>query len=617
MDSSPLRSESLLPEDERQNRPDSQASVESSKDAAPESSTADMSEGGDSKYLLQGADEHRPIPAALMRRAAEAQALHRAVAMAAETTSFDHALQLCVDLICELTGWPIGHAFLVDEAHGLPLVSASIWHLDDTEPGAAFREITEKTRLGRGQCLPGHVLESGQPIWIKNIQDDRTFVRGPRTDQGSVHHVKGGVGFPIKVQNHVVAVLEFFAYEEMSPDQALLRFVGSVGEQVGRVMERKDALAALQASEEKYRVLFESAPVSICLLRLDGTVLDCNPATQTMLGLTREQIIGRHCSQLNVTPKEDLERYHEFIESVVRGKNPGVVELRYQNVDGAICWTERSAALLFSASGEPFAIQLISCDTTDRKRAGDLARKHEGELVHMSRLSLMGEMASQLAHELNQPLSTVELYIRSAIRLLDARSPQVSRAVELLEKIAQQNQRAGEIIRRLRDFVRHREPRRAIADINHLVQEVYGFIEFEARLNGIVVVLDFQQGLPTVSVDAIQIEQVLLNLVRNGLEAMRDVEPSHRQLTIATRLVEEGKIEVSIRDQGPGLAPDLFPKLFQPFFTTKPDGMGMGLSICRSIIEAHSGRLWASRNADKGMTFHLELPAMQQGDLIQ
>jgi len=249
-------------------------------------------------------------------------------------------------------------------------------------------------------------------------------------------------------------------------------------------------------------------------------------------------------------------------------------------------------------------------DISERKQAEEEARQHQLELAHVGRLSTMGEMASGIAHELNQPLTAIAANSHACIRMLESGTAQREQCADIMERIAAQAERAGEIIRQIRGFVRKEQPERRPTDINSLIREVSVLFEPEARRAGVAVHMDLKQPLPKVLVQPIQIEQVILNLVRNAIEAMLDVRQGERVLTVTTQpTATGGALEVSVRDTGPGLDQELVRKIFNPFVTTKPQGVGLGLSISLGIIEAHDGHLQVDSVPGRGAVFRFTLPA--------
>ncbi len=251
----------------------------------------------------------------------------------------------------------------------------------------------------------------------------------------------------------------------------------------------------------------------------------------------------------------------------------------------------------------------VATDITDRKQAEETARQQQEKLQMTARLITVGEMASTLAHEINQPLAAIVNYNMGSVRRLRAGDWNADELLEALEKSGAQAERAGRIIQRVREFVRKREPAFAACALNDIIAGVSKMIEIEAEKSSVGLRLDLAPSLPPVRADRVMIEQVILNLVKNAIEAMRDVQPDARVLTIRTARGVTGAVEIEVADRGRGLPAQLENNLFTPFFTTKPDGMGMGLNICRSMVELHDGRLWADRNPAGGSTFHFTLSA--------
>ncbi|MBN1341750.1 MAG: hypothetical protein JXQ73_03675 [Phycisphaerae bacterium] len=247
-------------------------------------------------------------------------------------------------------------------------------------------------------------------------------------------------------------------------------------------------------------------------------------------------------------------------------------------------------------------------EITDRERAEELSRRHQAELAHASRLSTVGELASGLAHELNQPLNAIVSYCVSCTQRIQSGALRPDGLLALMEKATRQAQRAGEILHRIRGFVRRRESFRSTTDINGLVREAVSFVDYEARQRGIQIELQLDDSLPPILVNRIEIEQVIINLLKNGFESMSEMKASDARLVVATSHCLEDGIEVAVSDRGAGFDKDVGERLFEPFFTTKADGMGMGLAISQTIIKAHGGRLWATPYPDLGATFTFVLP---------
>jgi two-component system sensor histidine kinase DctS len=250
-------------------------------------------------------------------------------------------------------------------------------------------------------------------------------------------------------------------------------------------------------------------------------------------------------------------------------------------------------------------------DVTARRHAEELARQQQEKLQITARLVTMGEMASTLAHELNQPLAAITSYNTGCLNKLESGNFTAAQLKEALGKLAVQAQRAGRIIRRVHDFVRKSEPKLAPCDLAEVIDDSIGFIEGVAKSRGVRIVREIQGMRPELLADQVMLEQVLLNLMRNGIEAMSEAPAAQRRLTIKLSQVDQ-QMEIRVIDRGQGIAPDLVDKLFTPLFSTKADGMGMGLNICRSIVEFHRGRLWVEHNPQGGSIFFITLPIGRQ-----
>jgi C4-dicarboxylate-specific signal transduction histidine kinase len=252
-------------------------------------------------------------------------------------------------------------------------------------------------------------------------------------------------------------------------------------------------------------------------------------------------------------------------------------------------------------------VNLYARDITAVRRAEQESRQHQAELVHVCRLSTMGEVATGMAHELNQPLSAIVNYANGCVRRLQGGQGQPEELVGAMNQITAQAKRASEIIKRLRALVGKQPPARAGADLNHLVREVCSFLEFETSRVGVAIELELSAEAIPVCVDLVQVEQVLLNLVGNALDALEERPEPERRLWIRTE-IEDDWAHVAVADSGPGIESGRLQGLFDPFVTTKEGGMGMGLAISQTIVENHEGRIWAESVLGHGSTFHLRLP---------
>lgn len=272
----------------------------------------------------------------------------------------------------------------------------------------------------------------------------------------------------------------------------------------------------------------------------------------------------------------------------------------YHLRDRAIRWVDGRVARM-----------VIATDITERHQIAEITARQQERLDHTSRLIAMGEMASSLAHELNQPLSAIANYAMGCVKRLQSSQFNREELLAALEKTNLQAERAGKIIRRMREFVRKSEPHREPVRLHEIVEETLGLAEIEARKSGVAIFCEVSPALPPVFVDRIMIEQVLFNLLRNGIEAMAESPKDRRELHVVARLSDAQRIQVEIRDRGMGFRADDAERLFSPFYTTKPQGLGMGLNICRSIIEYHHGHLWATPLTEGGSAFTFTLPLQE------
>jgi C4-dicarboxylate-specific signal transduction histidine kinase len=283
--------------------------------------------------------------------------------------------------------------------------------------------------------------------------------------------------------------------------------------------------------------------------------------------------------------------------------------VHFRRANNAIGEGELQCGVVRDQSGRPRMVVLQLEDLTERIRSEEEARANRERLAHVARLSAMGEMAAGIAHEINQPLAAIATFARACSRMIESGQGEQADYLQALEKINAQALRAGDVIHRLRSFVKKQESRRDACNVNELVRDVARFAEIDTRTGNVSIRLELAPSLPTVSVDPEQIQQVLLNLVRIGLESMRTQGVGGGTVDVRTAPRDGGDVEVLVMDRGSGIAEHVEGELLHPFFTTKSFGMGMGLAISRSIVSAHGGELWFTRNEGGGTTFHFTLPA--------
>ena len=373
------------------------------------------------------------------------------------------------------------------------------------------------------------------------------------------------------------------------------------------ISERKEAEAALRASERNYREIFNAANEAIFVHDpLTGAILDVNETTVRMLGYSRQEILQRTVGELSVN--EPAYTQQKALERVARaaGENAQLFEWLLRRKDGSRLWVEVN--LKSAVIGGKRRVLAVVRDIADRKRAEEEAQRHLSELTRAWHANTLGEMASGLAHELNQPLCAILNYSSGCLRMMRRERFSVEVVRSSIEQISGQAERAANIIKHIRSLMAKRDPHRETLDLNALVVDVMDMLRSEAARREAVMISRFARDLPAVEGNAVELEQVVLNLLRNALEAMNDPEVTQRNLTVTTSRRPDGAVQVAVADTGRGFSAELAEKMFDSFFTTKEEGLGIGLSLSRRIIESHGGRLWAESDGVSGATFIFTLP---------
>lgn len=370
---------------------------------------------------------------------------------------------------------------------------------------------------------------------------------------------------------------------------------------------RKQPEAGEQQAAERFRALIDSAHDAIIAITPEGRIEVFNRAAERIFGYRAVEVTGQNVNILMPQPyRREHDGYLNNYRSTGKAKIIGTGrEVQAQHKNGTVFPIDLSIGEMRGPNGSSGFIGVIR-DITERHQTERRVRDLTAELVHISRLSAMGQLSSSLAHELNQPLTAIMNYAEAARQMMETAGSDVPPQVpEFIAKAVGQAERAGQIIRRLRSFVEKGPVERNPEDLNRLVIEASNLATIGARIDAIQVRFDLDDDLGPVRIDKIQIQQVVVNLVRNAVEALRDAE--RRDLTIRTR--NDGDYqEVEVVDSGPGIDPEIAAKLFKPFVTSKKDGMGIGLSICQSIIDSHGGRLWTEANPEGGTIFRFRLP---------
>jgi len=368
--------------------------------------------------------------------------------------------------------------------------------------------------------------------------------------------------------------------------------------------------AAMVAAE--FQALLDAAVDAIIVIDERGQILTFNRAAERMFGYAAADVLGKNVSVLMGEPYRSehdgyMARYLATGDAHIIGKG--------REVEGR------------RASGESFPVSLavgevagssqrrfvgIIRDLSAKRAAEQRARSLEHRLAHVGRFNLMGEMAAGIAHEINQPLSAIATYAQAAKRVLQKPDPDISMLRDVYGKIDEQARRAGQVIENLRKLIRKQEIDTQSLDVNRVVDDVMSLVEADARSEGIPVYVRKGMDLPNVRADAVQIQQVLLNLTRNSVDAMRDGLGKERGITVVTERSERGGVRITVTDHGHGVSPQLGEDIFHPFVTTKRDGLGVGLAISKTIVESYGGTLSYADNPVGGSIFSIELPAERQ-----
>jgi PAS domain S-box-containing protein len=362
-------------------------------------------------------------------------------------------------------------------------------------------------------------------------------------------------------------------------------------------------------AEEQFRLVVEAAPSAMIMVNTEGSITLVNTQTEAIFGYTRQELIGRQIETL--VPERFRSHHMKYRHGYfadARARPMGAErELFGLRKDGTEVPIEIDLNPIHSAEGLLVLASII--DISERKQAELDAARQRSEMAHLSRVTTLGELSGSLAHELNLPLGAILSNAQAAQRMLANGGIDVAEFREILNDIVSENKRAAEVIRRLRLWLQKGEVQHQSLRINKVVQDVLKLIRTDLISQNVSVDTELARNLPTVTGDPVQLQQVLVNLVVNACDAMAFCDTRERRLRIRTGIKNgAGAVIVSVTDRGSGIQEKVVEQIFEPFFTTKTKGMGLGLSVCRTIIAAHRGKLWATNNTDRGATFHFTLP---------
>jgi PAS domain S-box-containing protein len=371
--------------------------------------------------------------------------------------------------------------------------------------------------------------------------------------------------------------------------------------------DRRKAEEALRASEERWSKLAENSSAGIALLAPDGRYIAANRTLQEMLGYTESELRSRTATE--ITYEDDQATTEAHITEAQEGRRQVYrFEKRYLRKDGTVMWADVSSVFVPASGSSAAFFAVVIADITKRKQTEEQLHQKEAELAHISRVTTMGELASSIAHEVSQPLAGIVTNAKATLNWLGGNSPDLAEVTEAIRRILRDGNRAGDVISRVRALFKKTDAVKERFDVNEAVKEIVILIQSEVQRNQVTLQTDLAENLPSVIGDRVQLQQVMMNLMLNGIEAMSTVEDRERTLLIRTQRGEgSSQISVTVRDSGIGFDPQSVERIFDSFHTTKAGGLGMGLSISRSIVESQGGQLWARLNDGPGATFQFTL----------
>ncbi len=389
-------------------------------------------------------------------------------------------------------------------------------------------------------------------------------------------------------------------------DRELLRLYAL---SLGYLCSRIRAEEAWKASQDRFRQLLESLPLVVTSVEAEtNRHVFMAGSVQRMLGYPTKYFMECPDFGPSIIHPEDQNRMFEEFTRGLKAGHPFEMEYRMiHGESGEAIWVHQRIVPIFREDGTLLRQDGVTLDITKRKHAEEMASRQQANLAHVSRLGMVGEMAAGLAHELNQPLAAIANYTRACARRIKSGEYESRDLLEDVENAADQAERAGNIIRRLRSFIRKGEQQRNSEVLSDVIQEILALSEPELRRRQIHYRMECEPSLPRINIDRVQVQQVILNLLRNGWEAMEGT--GRRELVVRAIRRDASTVAVGVRDTGTGIAEDILDGIFEPFFTTKKEGMGMGLAISRSLVEMHQGEIWAESNPSRGSVVWFTLPA--------
>ncbi|MFZ2089566.1 MAG: ATP-binding protein, partial [Desulfobaccales bacterium] len=426
--------------------------------------------------------------------------------------------------------------------------------------------------------------------------------------------LKSIISLPLQVADNVLGVINFSTLQEhVDWSRYPVPRLSLVAEIFANALGRQRASESLQEQEQSYRIVADFTYDWEYWENPDGSLRYVSPACERISGHPAEEFLSRPQLVREIIIPEDRQLWDDHQEGIRQAPDHHEIQFRLQRPDGDIRWIEHDCQPVHSSRGEFLGFRASNRDITARKQTEIKEQQHRDELAHVMRVATLGELTASLAHEFNQPLNAVLNNAQAALRFLNREQPDFAEVDAALKDIARDGKRASAVIQRLRSFLKPGLVYPEAVDINGVIHEAVALVQNELLSRRITARFDLAPDLPPVRGDRIQLQQVVLNLLLNAMEAMKPAAKTAPEIHLKTGQESPDQITVSLKDNGKGLSSEELEKIFEPFWTSKAEGLGLGLSISRSIISAHNGKMWARPNADRGVTFLFTLP-LYQGD---
>lgn len=517
----------------------------------------------------------------------------------------DHAIEDAQRSVCECLGLDV----------------SALWQVTDEDPPSL--SLTHVHRPPGGQPIPDPARADEMFPWCQKellagrivaVSTEQAPPEAAR-DQESFRRygIKTSLTFPLSAGGG--PLFGAISFNDMERDRTfpeiMVRRLGLVAQIFANALARKKSDMRLRQSEERLSLTTESAGVGLWSLDLLTSKVWVTPQIRQIFCFAPDEELTYDSFMRAIHP-DDRDALNQSIQRALQANMQLSIEYRIVCPDGSIRWIISRGHLRSNAEGKPEQFMGTSVDITGRKNAEMEAQALKEELFHVSRVTTMGQLTASIAHEVNQPLAAIQSNAEAALRLLAKETPDLPEIRDALCDIVADDKRAVEVILRLRGMMKKEEPKWEPIEVNDMIKQVVRILGGEAARQGFSLRLELAEHLPAIMGDCIQLQQIMLNLLNNSVEAMIGIKDGLRDILIRSGPGDAGFISIAVSDSGTGIESDDLERVFSPFHSTKPHGLGMGLSVSRSIATAHGGRLWASQNEGPGATFHLSLPAREQ-----